>query len=796
MTIYKHVCISALLSVLGMLSVSAQKIHEQVNFYNRLNWYGLKASSPLLFIHFDKTVYSNREDVWFTAYLLNAQNFQLYNTLSVALIKDDDRSVILDNKFVIKGGVAPGSITIPTAAVPGNYSFVATTNRLKNGKPEVVFTQPITIKSEEPEDFTGSLTALDTSLTLSQQKIRLTTRFTDLKPGEATPPVTFSYYLGSSVQPVISGFGQTKGGVFDFAIPTHQLKQGSNVLHVQLWYKNESKEISMALPAHKQPALVRFYPEGGNIVTGLFNVIGVEIKSANNEPVRATATLYENDTPLKEIHTGSYGMGRFSFVPKADANYRVKLNNIIQKDTAYLLPQAITAAPTITLKQALANDTLDVELYHTRPEKIYLQVHNFKQLFFSVPLVIDKRKQIKLLLDSIPKGLTQLTLTDSLGRPFAERLFFAHYNERSAVEVKTDRSTYGTRQKVTVKVKFNGAVTDTALVSIACVQGNRIEIKKQNDIESYLYLKNDLGELPLRERYLGTDETDRAYLEALLLIKGWRRYTWTDVLRATEKDAGIKYTDAIIKGKVVQVDNTPIRKPVSLINLAYPLNTITTSQQGAFVLSTDDIRADSGKKAAIAIVAPRPELYTMSISNPYALINDRIAVELQPKEYFYSGQESTQYMQLPDNEHAIRLKEVTIKGTSDDNGAYNKRWLEKEGLYTFYLGKYKRDKEGKISSLLYSRYATTQPLSANKIQLSGVYQAKEFYPADFAKNPSQEALISTLYWKHLQALLPDKETDLSFYTGDVTGRFKIVIQGITVADVTYAEGEFTVTKSK
>lgn len=38
----------------------------------------------------------------------------------------------------------------------------------------------------------------------------------------------------------------------------------------------------------------------------------------------------------------------------------------------------------------------------------------------------------------------------------------------------------------------------------------------------------------------------------------------------------------------------------------------------------------------------------------------------------------------------------------------------------------------------------------------------------------------------------EKETEFSFYTGDITGVFKIIIQGITDNDVVYSENKFEV----
>ena len=44
----------------------------------------------------------------------------------------------------------------------------------------------------------------------------------------------------------------------------------------------------------------------------------------------------------------------------------------------------------------------------------------------------------------------------------------------------------------------------------------------------------------------------------------------------------------------------------------------------------------------------------------------------------------------------------------------------------------------------------------------------------------------------LPAFADGKETNLSFYTSDITGKFRIVVQGITSNDVIYGEHFFEV----
>lgn len=45
-------------------------------------------------------------------------------------------------------------------------------------------------------------------------------------------------------------------------------------------------------------------------------------------------------------------------------------------------------------------------------------------------------------------------------------------------------------------------------------------------------------------------------------------------------------------------------------------------------------------------------------------------------------------------------------------------------------------------------------------------------------------------------LSKDKETELSFYTSDIPGKFRIVVQGVTDKDVVYAEAYYEAEKKK
>ena len=143
---------------------------NKFELHSRLN------PSNLLFVHTDKTIYTNNETVWFSAYLIESGKSysQKHTILSVAMVREDSREIILQERYLMKDGLSFGSMLLPDSIPPGNYQFIASTNVIdKNGKPLSVFTQPLTIKSITLTSFNATLSLLDSVITGGVIRARL-----------------------------------------------------------------------------------------------------------------------------------------------------------------------------------------------------------------------------------------------------------------------------------------------------------------------------------------------------------------------------------------------------------------------------------------------------------------------------------------------------------------------------------------------------------------------------------------------------------------------------------------------
>ncbi len=780
------------------ISAVAQQIGANKDIVTALNLDREKNESPILFIHFDKNVYVNNERVWFTGYLFKSVNLDVYKTLSVALIKNGSRDVVLDNKFVMSNGIVLGSAIIPDSLSAGEYSFIAYTNRLLNGKPNVLFTQRITVKSTAGATYTASLNPLDTSATASRQKVMLLVNFMDAEKQPSIVPV--SYFIGNGIKPVLKGNLKTEFGKYIFDIPSNILTPGNNKLHVTVRHDKEVKELIMELPVVRKPAIVKFFPEGGSLINGIQSNVGWEVTDYMGNPIKASAVLFQDRKAIANIATNTYGINRFLLKPVAGHKYTVKLVGINRKDTAYVLPAALNEGPAITIANAIVNDTLTAIVKSKRPEQLYIIGHDYKQIYFSSPVKLDTlEKRVKILLNDMPKGLTQITLIDSAGRPFADRLIFAHYNKRNKLDIVTDSAVYGKRQKVTVKIKLSDiSKLDSGLVSIACVQQSRLEVKNKKDIESYFYLHANLDNLPLKENYLGEQKFDKQFLEDILLVKGWSRYNWLDMLTPSAVDTA-KFEDVFFRGNVTK-RKKPVGKPLALMSFGNTKRPLSTDNNGVFDLQYADLVTTPDMMVSY-VVKGAPELeYEVNLTDPYKILNKQIADSLEINKLRVVEQPSTRELQLAGNEHAIKIKEVQIRATALKTVYANAcgDYICRFDIFNCPNHRYESDNrlpvvgkkymQGGVNTVYLGCGATD-----NKLALKGIYLPKRFYVEDVPSWSQGEPLyLSTLYWKHLMRVRTDEYAELSFYTGDIAGDFKVIVQGVAGKEVTYGEKTFKV----
>ena len=99
------------------------------------------------YLHTDRDVYGQGEDIWFKAYVVNAQNNQPINyshNLYIELINPEAKIVIRE-MIRLENGLGNGDFKLKDTIPPGHYSLRAYTNWMRNFGDNFVFEKPVTI---------------------------------------------------------------------------------------------------------------------------------------------------------------------------------------------------------------------------------------------------------------------------------------------------------------------------------------------------------------------------------------------------------------------------------------------------------------------------------------------------------------------------------------------------------------------------------------------------------------------------------------------------------------------------
>jgi hypothetical protein len=776
--------------------INPDTLQAKLALYAKIN------ATGVLYVHTDKTIYTNNEPIWFAGYLINSGLGRVadHTIISVSLMREDDRKIVCEQQNVMEGGLSSGSLVIPDNVPPGNYLFNACTNVLDhNGKPIAVFSQPVTIKSIADRRFSATLALLDTAITNGKVRASIIVNIKDEKR-KGKPTIAYST-TGMKAEKLSLSDNQSSAGI---TLTAAQLTGVDPVLLTEVTYNYDTIYLSVKLPKVQTKGLnIRFFPEGGNLADGLVSTVAIEATTKAGQQVPLSGVLYKDDKPIDTISTNSYGVGRFNFKPNKDGSYtfKVKANAYLQRDSTYHLPSAIENGVIMRFDQAVVNDTLRMTLYSKVKRKVQVLVHNYTEAF----TVFDTEahpegKKLSLVLPTLPKGIATVTILDEESRPVAERIFFAHYDDKITATIKTHKPIYSKRDSVSVTIglRDKDGIAVQGLMSVAAMQENRIEGAKQQDIESYVYLNHDLGSLPRDPMGRGFD--NKPYLENMFLVRGWRRYSWQGLMQSKTADTLSIGPSPEVKGNLVYYDK-PLKKPRDIAVFRNDgVDKIVTEKDGSFILNREQLVVEEGKKVRLWIDLKDEKGFDLRIINPFTQINSRVAEEaVMINRGSAKAAESSIDQQLKGLEKSIILKEVNIRADKKDDFlvGHSNACGDYVCMYDILNCNNHKPWNSRVrppvkgESLRNSGYY--KGCTANGQQVPPVFTAREFYGLNRDPDSSFEPqFLSTLSWKPGLVTNEKGEATFSFFTGDITGKFKIVVQGVATDNVINGAGSLTV----
>ena len=341
-------------------------------------------------------------------------------------------------------------------------------------------------------------------------------------------------------------------------------------------YSKNIRIVNKNTVADKAPAdnktILKFFPEGGDMIAGLSNPVAFKANDSYGLPVGVKGVVKNaKGAVVASFNSVHDGMGKFELEPEANTTYYAEWKDEKGKSYKTDLP---AARPNGALLQMIGSDKLQSFIIkrstNATPElqKFYLVGNMYQQVVYKATINLTNNFMTSgtIPISELPSGILEVTLFNSNWQPLAERVVFINkedYVFDASISPGVKSTAKRGKNVVTIEVpdtlrsNLSVSITDAAMAD-----------KGEDNIISRLLLTGDIrGYVHEPSYYFNVvDDSTRYYLDLVMLTHGWRRFKWQDL--AAGKLPTIKFPRdnyLALKGEVLGVPASQI-PPGSTIN--------------------------------------------------------------------------------------------------------------------------------------------------------------------------------------------------------------------------------------
>ncbi len=465
---------------------------------------------------------------------------------------------------------------------------------------------------------------------------------------------------------------------------------------------------------------IQFFPEGGNLVAGLQSKVAFKAVTQSGKGIDFKGAIVNNIDTLLKFSPTHTGMGNFYFTPLPNHTYKAIIQFTNGASVTKELPQVYATGYVMSVKDSGYNKvSVTIESNISNKDNMYLFVHTGGSVKVAVTgslqngkteFIFDKAK--------LGSGVSHITIFNSNKQPVCERLYFKKPDQNLQLQLSTNKGDYGVRSKVDINIETSnqGTKNDSSSLSMTVYRLDSLQSADEMTIDAYLLLGSELkGFIEDPQYYFSNNEPQTAAaLDNLMLINGWRRFKWDDILQNTKPAFSFvpEYNGHIITGKVINTQTGSTQKDIetflSVPGVRTQFAPSTSNEQGNIKF---EFKNFYGSSEIIVLPDQRfDSIYRIEIDNPFSknfsstpvpafhlseqssntLLEQSVSMQVQNiyagnklKQFYFPAIDTTAFYLNPDTRYLLDdytrfttveevLREyVTIVNVTKRNGIYH-----------------------------------------------------------------------------------------------------------------------------
>ena len=298
----------------------------------------------------------------------------------------------------------------------------------------------------------------------------------------------------------------------------------------------------------KRKLRLSLFPEGGNLVAGVENRVAFEAAMSDGEQAEGILTIGG-----EKAGTVNRGRGVFTLIPEKGVEREVTFVTPDGEKVSARLPKPEEQGVAIRVVQkgdstiiqtspvGLNADSLALTIMHEGKLEEY---HEFNSQFMDSlepRRAFNARKSIHN--SQLEAGIHQVTVFDTQGRVWADRLFFVTKQDMAepTLAIEGMKDEYSPYEKISLTIKkasLAGGKLEGGL-SLAVRDGYQSDPLFDNgNIMTEMLLSSEVkGFIPNPGWFFEKDDEEhRQALDLLMMTQGWRRFVWRDMAVQGEWD--------------------------------------------------------------------------------------------------------------------------------------------------------------------------------------------------------------------------------------------------------------------
>jgi len=490
------------------------------------------------YLHTDRTGYLPSDTVWFKVYCWYGNDGEPDTLSGVfhAELTGSDGQALEKKSCRLKQGQGHGEFVLPRSLESGDYYLRGWTRVSGDGTMVDPFYRRFTVRGADKGFYIG----YDPVLVRGEgggDSLEVRFRFYDLDPSGSLP----SYYMHELGYRLKSGPGylhtgqvklsNTKEGVFRCSLSGLGDKDSTGVLEFMVKDERITYNRQFTIPL-KDRLDLRFFPEGGDLVTGLSSRVAFKATGVDGHGKEVKGIVEDGDgKEISSFKSSHLGMGSFMLTPLPGTRYFAR---VAYQGSRYrfALPEAKEEGSVMGISQPGADSLLHVRILSRYAgdarRHVLLGCSKGQVRYAALVNPVGGMAVAKVPSGLFPEGLAVFTLLWDDFTPECERVVYIDNGQRIRLSVTPGSLTYGPRSRVSLDIK----ATDLSGSPVQCGLSLSVTDRGQSgdnllqDIRAGKYLEGEVrGYIEDAGFYFEGDSCNHGALDLLLLAQGYRRFT-------------------------------------------------------------------------------------------------------------------------------------------------------------------------------------------------------------------------------------------------------------------------------